>query len=45
MSTTLSSATADAPRVVFDDPHGNLGNMQEAEVTRVRSLTDSGAGP
>ncbi|MDE2379774.1 MAG: TRAP transporter permease, partial [Bradyrhizobium sp.] len=25
-------------RIVFDDPHGDIQNLQEAEVTRVRSL-------
>ena len=39
MTVTPSSAATDAQRVVFDDPHGNLGNMQEAEVTRVRTLS------
>src|SRR5260370_19523413 len=27
-----------AKRVEFDDPHGSLSNLQEAEVTRVRTL-------
>lgn len=34
-----AAATADAKRIVFDDPHSAAGNMQEAEVTRVRTLT------
>lgn len=39
----MSSSTTTAPqdetkRVVFDDPHGAAANMQEAEVTRVRTL-------
>src|SRR5512139_3214806 len=25
-------------RIVFDDPHGSVSNLQEAEVTRVRTL-------
>src|SRR5436190_10006773 len=35
MSVTESVAAESAKRVVFDDPHAN---MQEAEVTRVRTL-------
>src|SRR6186713_868443 len=41
----MSSATASADgkpaakRIEFDDPHGSLANLQEAEVTRVRTLT------
>src|SRR6478609_6075881 len=39
MSASVSTGPeSDAKRVVFDDPHGAAGNMQEAEVTRVRSL-------
>ncbi|OKO72406.1 TRAP transporter permease [Bradyrhizobium sp. AS23.2] len=38
-SASVSTGPQDeAKRVVFDDPHGAAGNMQEAEVTRVRSL-------
>ncbi|MGY3292421.1 hypothetical protein ACVWWP_005488 [Bradyrhizobium sp. LM3.6] len=38
-SASVSTAPQDeAKRVVFDDPHGAAGNMQEAEVTRVRAL-------
>src|ERR1041385_2502414 len=38
-STSTSTGPKDeAKRVVFDDPHGAAGNMQEAEVTRVRTL-------
>src|SRR3954452_9572843 len=38
-SASVSTAAQDeAKRIVFDDPHGAAGNMQEAEVTRVRSL-------
>ncbi|MFZ5731871.1 MAG: TRAP transporter permease [Pseudomonadota bacterium] len=37
--TTVVPADSTAPKkVVFDDPHGAAGNMQEAEVTRVRTL-------
>lgn len=37
--TTVVPADADpSKKVVFDDPHGAAGNMQEAEVTRVRTL-------
>ena len=36
---TTVANTAEAPKkVVFDDPHGAAANMQEAEVTRVRTL-------
>lgn len=34
-----TSTSSSSGRVVFDDPHGDLGNLQEAEVTRVRHLT------
>ena len=38
-SASVSTGPQDeAKRVVSDDPHGAAGNMQEAEVTRVRSL-------
>lgn len=37
MSSTFT-APQELKRVVFDDPHGAAGNMQEAEVTRVRAL-------
>src|SRR6187431_1420869 len=38
-SVSTSIAPQDEPkRVVFDDPHGAAANMQEAEVTRVRTL-------
>ncbi len=33
-----AGAAAAPARVVFDDPHAGAGNMQEAEVTRVRTL-------
>jgi len=33
-----AGAAAAPVRVVFDDPHAGAGNMQEAEVTRVRTL-------
>src|SRR3954451_6528439 len=32
------SAVAPAKRIEFDDPHAGLGNLQEAEVSRVRTL-------
>ena len=32
------SAAAPAKRIEFDDPHAGIGNLQEAEVTRVRTL-------
>src|SRR6187431_3796440 len=39
MSASTPAATdAPAKRIEFDDPHGNLSNLQEAEVTRVRTL-------
>ncbi|MGY3359592.1 TRAP transporter 4TM/12TM fusion protein [Bradyrhizobium sp. GM0.4] len=38
-SASVSTPSQDgAKRIVFDDPHGAAANMQEAEVTRVRSL-------
>ncbi len=39
MPSPTSPVAANPQRVVFDDPHGSLGNLQEAEVTRVRTLT------
>ncbi|MDP3690930.1 TRAP transporter permease [Bradyrhizobium sp.] len=41
MSSASSTAGSEAPaakRIEFDDPHGNLSNLQEAEVSRVRKL-------
>ena len=41
MSSAPSSADAESPtprRIEFDDPHAGLGGLQEAEVTRVRTL-------
>src|SRR3954451_25484692 len=35
---SVGSETPPAKRIEFDDPHGSLGNLQEAEVTRVRTL-------
>src|SRR6266540_946991 len=32
------SAAAPAKRIEFEDPHAGIGNLQEAEVTRVRML-------
>src|SRR6187399_2756728 len=37
-STPSASEAPVAKRIEFDDPHGNLSNLQEAEVTRVRTL-------
>src|SRR5437868_10312011 len=37
-SSSADSALAAAKRVQFDDPHAGIGGLQEAEVTRVRSL-------
>src|SRR6187200_3108471 len=36
---TPAASEAPAKRIEFDDPHGSLANLQEAEVTRVRTLT------
>ena len=41
MSSATSTAGPEAPaakRIEFEDPHGSLGNLQEAEVSRVRTL-------
>ena len=39
MSASAADSAAAAPkRIEFDDPHAGLGNLQEAEVTRVRTL-------
>src|SRR5712671_5587183 len=41
MSSASSPAVSELPavkRVEFDDPHGGVGGLQEAEVTRVRTL-------
>jgi hypothetical protein len=41
MSSATASADSEKPaakRIEFDDPHGSLSNLQEAEVTRVRTL-------
>lgn len=41
MSSASSTAGPEAPaakRIEFDDPHGSLANLQEAEVSRVRKL-------
>src|SRR3954449_6725344 len=41
MSSAAASADSEKPavkRIEFDDPHGSLSNLQEAEVTRVRTL-------
>ncbi len=32
------SAVAAPKRIEFEDPHAGIGNLQEAEVTRVRVL-------
>src|SRR5256885_5812427 len=39
MSPSASDSAAALPRKIeFDDPHAGIGNLQEAEVTRVRTL-------
>lgn len=41
MSSATSTAGSEAPaakRIEFEDPHGSLANLQEAEVSRVRKL-------
>src|SRR3954454_22610718 len=38
-SSSVDSVLAAAKRVEFDDPHAGIGGLQEAEVTRVRTLT------
>src|SRR3982074_1768385 len=41
MSSVSSSTDSEVPgakRIEFDDPHAGLGGLQEAEVTRVRTL-------
>src|SRR3982074_3581008 len=41
MSSAATPAAPESPaakRIEFDDPHGSLSNLQEAEVTRVRTL-------
>ncbi|QWG21653.1 TRAP transporter permease [Bradyrhizobium sediminis] len=37
-TSTAGSETPAAKRIEFEDPHGSLGNLQEAEVSRVRTL-------
>src|ERR1700681_4566590 len=38
MSATLSDPSPAPRRIEFEDPHAGIGNLQEAEVTRVRML-------
>src|ERR1700716_507855 len=38
MSASLSAAVPMPKRIEFEDPHAGIGNLQEAEVTRVRIL-------
>src|SRR5207248_11639149 len=39
MSPSASDSAAALPKKIeFDDPHAGIGNLQEAEVTRVRTL-------
>src|SRR5229473_2872636 len=38
MSPSLSDASPAPKRIEFEDPHAGIGNLQEAEVTRVRML-------
>ena len=35
---SASDSVAPAKKIEFDDPHAGIGNLQEAEVTRVRTL-------
>src|SRR3954453_7592673 len=37
-SSSADSALAAGKRIEFDDPHAGIGGLQEAEVTRVRTL-------
>src|SRR5690242_6692388 len=37
-SSLADSALPSAKRIQFDDPHAGIGGLQEAEVTRVRTL-------
>ena len=38
MSASLSDPSPAPKRIEFEDPHAGIGNLQEAEVTRVRML-------
>src|SRR3981189_1231256 len=38
MMSASDSAAAAPTRIEFEDPHAGIGNLQEAEVTRVRTL-------
>src|SRR5882757_7720144 len=38
MMSASDSAAAAPKRIEFEDPHAGIGNLQEAEVTRVRTL-------
>src|SRR3954465_14755035 len=38
MMSASDNAAAAPKRIEFDDPHAGIGNLQEAEVTRVRTL-------
>src|SRR6476659_8057441 len=38
MMSSASDSVAPAKKIEFDDPHAGIGNLQEAEVTRVRTL-------
>src|SRR6478752_8151705 len=38
MSHSASDSLAAPKRIEFEDPHAGIGNLQEAEVTRVRTL-------
>lgn len=37
-ASAAAEVATDNKRIIFDDPHGAAGTMQEAEVTRVRAL-------
>jgi TRAP transporter 4TM/12TM fusion protein len=41
MSPSASDSVAAPKRIEFEDPHAGIGNLQEAEVTRVRTLRGS----
>src|SRR5947208_2471730 len=41
MSLSASDSAAAPKRIEFEDPHAGIGNLQEAEVTRVRTLRGS----
>ena len=38
LNTNSSAVKSEPKKIQFDDPHAGIGNLQEAEVTRVRTL-------